>query len=629
MAPKLTALAAQRARLVPLVIVGIAERSVAYGRVSTELQKEDETINGQKTVLLKDITIRDDPSLPIAQQRRLVGQFWDDGVSGTVPLEQRPEGRKLVAMVCERGNIRCKGECNTPQQIDVVWATKLDRLARTLQILIEVEAFLRNHGVKLRVLEHNIDTTTPMGIMIFTILGAIAQWEREVILERTASGRKQKASEGKFVGGRRTFGLKTDKNGYLIVDDALVAGTSEMAYKIVQQIFDNVVNHGSSAFREAQRWGMTDRRVQSILHNPRYKGEGGMVSGGTEWIAAEKNPPPTIVAPETWELAQGILLENRKNSSRNRHYDYLLTRLLVCCEPHEHKPVVDDNGVTWGRPVKISGLCGRTFSGRVEKRHNYRDIYVYYCCSRGADCTARMLRGNETENAVWEVVDQTLRNPKKALATALDRRNQEETLRQVRTEMGVVVEALTRLDAERERVIRNGEKGHRSEADVDQRVAEIEAEAAPLHEQKKALEVQFRSAMQTSTNIDVAALNATATSAQLDQINALCASSNPEEVRKGRQRKAAILHTVINRIEVRNSAEERPTLRLFLRIGGSVGIDLSRFQESSDNPQLQSQDPSKLARVGATYAEDNAQPEQEEFVIVREISLPSRKGSAA
>ena len=77
MAPKLTALAAQRARLVPLVILGIAERSVAYGRVSSESQKEDETINGQKTVLLKDITIRDDPSLPIAQQRKLVGQFWD------------------------------------------------------------------------------------------------------------------------------------------------------------------------------------------------------------------------------------------------------------------------------------------------------------------------------------------------------------------------------------------------------------------------------------------------------------------------------------------------------------------------------------------------------------------------
>jgi len=615
MAPRLTSAAAQRVRPVPLVLVESPERDAAYGRVSSETQKEAETINAQKTILLKDINARDDPNLPIAQQRRLVAQFWDDGVSGTVPLEQRPEGRQLVSMVCERGDIRCEGQCRTFRQVDVVWATKLDRLARKLQILIQIEGFLRAHGVALRVLEFNVDTSTPMGQMIFTILGAINQWEREAILQRTTAGRRQKASEGKFVGGRRTFGLKTDEDGHLIVDDSLVAGANEMAYKIVQQIFDNVAYHGSSAFREAQRWGMTDRRVQLMLHNPRYKGEGGMISGGTEWVAAEKNPPPTIVSPETWELAQSALIENKKNSSRNRHYDYLLTRLLVCCEPHEHTAVVDDDGVTWGRPVKTPGLCGRLFAGRIERRQKYDVTYVYYYCSRQG-CTAKMLRGTETEDAVWQAVETMLRDPQTALAEALDQRSQEETLRQIRTEMAVVLETLARLDAERARVIRNGEKGLRTEAQVDQRLAEIDAEMVGPRNQKAALDMQFRSASRLANHAELASIGAADIAEQLDLINAGCASASPVERRKARALKAAQIQGAVTRIEVRTGEDKLPHLRVFLRLGGMLTVRSRTSQEATDNEQQEDNDliivteiaipagtpgPRKVSRLAAAY----------------------------
>jgi site-specific DNA recombinase len=617
MAPRLSAAAAQRARSVPLVIVGNAERDAAYGRVSTDLQKEAETINAQKTVLLKDITVRDDPSLPITQQRRLVAQFWDDGISGTIPLEQRPEGRQLVSMVCERGDIRCEGQCRTPGQIDVVWATKLDRLARKLQILIQIEGFLRAHGVALRVLEFNIDTSTPMGTMIFTILGAINQWEREVILERTNNGRRQKAAEGKFVGGRRTFGLKTDAEGHLIVDEALVAGTNEMAYRIVQQIFENVAYNGSSAFREAQRWGMTDRRVQLMLHNPRYKGMGGMISGGTEWIAAEKNPPPTIVSPETWELAQSALVENQKNSSRNRHYDYLLTRLLVCAEPYEHTAVVDDDGVTWGRPVKTPGLCGRIFAGRIERRQKYGTTYVYYYCSRPG-CTAKMLRGAETEDAVWRVVEETLRDPQSVLAEALDQRSQEETLHRIRTEMAVILETLARLDAEKKRVVRNGEKGLRTEAEVDQRLREIDAETAPILDQKAALDLQFRSANRLKNSADLASITSADIAEQLDLINAGCTSTNAVERRKARQMKAAQVRAAVTRIEVRTGEDNLPALRVFLRVGGYVSVGRPSCQEALVNTQDRDQNGTNHESFGT---EVNPQ-EGEEFIIVREIVVP-------
>src|SRR5436190_11488857 len=261
MAPKQSALARANARIVPLQIVERASQDVAYGRVSSDIQEQAETIESQKRLLRKDILSRDDPSLALKDQRKLVAEFWDDPCSGTVPLEKRPDGARLVRLICQRGRIDCDGTCGgTGVVIDTVWITKLDRLARQLQILIEIEAFFRRHGIGLRCLEHDINTKSPTGELIFIILGAIAQWERKVILERTANGKKTKVMEGKYMGRQAGFGLKTDEHGYLVVDDSLVGQTGKMAYEIVREIFDNIVG-GSSIDREAERFGLTPRRV--------------------------------------------------------------------------------------------------------------------------------------------------------------------------------------------------------------------------------------------------------------------------------------------------------------------------------------------------------------------------------
>jgi len=82
----------------------------------------------------------------------------------------------------------------------VVW--KLDRLGRSLQHLIETVTALQARGVEFRSLQENIDTTTPGGKLIFHIFGALAEFERELIRERTNAGLRAARARGKK-GGRQ------------------------------------------------------------------------------------------------------------------------------------------------------------------------------------------------------------------------------------------------------------------------------------------------------------------------------------------------------------------------------------------------------------------------------------------
>ena len=71
---------------------------------------------------------------------------------------------------------------------DVLVTWKLDRLARSLPHLIETVNQLEKNGAGLRSLTEAIDTTTPGGLLIFHVFGALAQFERDLIRERTRAG---------------------------------------------------------------------------------------------------------------------------------------------------------------------------------------------------------------------------------------------------------------------------------------------------------------------------------------------------------------------------------------------------------------------------------------------------------
>ena len=94
------------------------------------------------------------------------------------------------------------------RQGDVFIVTKLDRLARSVAHLIEIGTRLEAKGVALKVLDQAIDTSTPSGRLMFNMLGSIAQFERELMLERQREGIAKAKAEGKYKGRKPTARAK-------------------------------------------------------------------------------------------------------------------------------------------------------------------------------------------------------------------------------------------------------------------------------------------------------------------------------------------------------------------------------------------------------------------------------------
>lgn len=87
---------------------------------------------------------------------------------------------------------------------DVFVVTKPDRLARSTADLIAIAKALQGRGVELRILSMGLDTTTPNGKLMLTVLGAVAEFEREIMLERQREGIAKAKADGKFKGRQPT-----------------------------------------------------------------------------------------------------------------------------------------------------------------------------------------------------------------------------------------------------------------------------------------------------------------------------------------------------------------------------------------------------------------------------------------
>ncbi|MEF7351500.1 recombinase family protein [Escherichia coli] len=87
---------------------------------------------------------------------------------------------------------------------DTVFVTKLDRLARNTRHLLEISEYLQEKGVALNILNIGINTATPTGKLMLTMIGAIATFEREMMLERQAEGIALAKLKGKYKGRKAT-----------------------------------------------------------------------------------------------------------------------------------------------------------------------------------------------------------------------------------------------------------------------------------------------------------------------------------------------------------------------------------------------------------------------------------------
>jgi len=117
-----------------------------------------------------------------------VTEFVDHGVSGA--KERWPQLDALLADVRRR-------------KFDLVLVTKLDRLARSTRHLVTLAGELEALGVDLVVLDQAIDTTTPSGRLLFHMLAAIAEFERDLIRDRVIAGLRRARAQGRHLGRLR------------------------------------------------------------------------------------------------------------------------------------------------------------------------------------------------------------------------------------------------------------------------------------------------------------------------------------------------------------------------------------------------------------------------------------------
>lgn len=105
---------------------------------------------------------------------------------------------------------------------DTVIVSKLDRIARSTKHLLNIVEYLQEKGVDFKVLNINLDTSTPTGKLMLTMLGAIATFEREMMLERQAEGIEKAKREGRYKGRKATARAKAPE-----VKELMKAGLSK------------------------------------------------------------------------------------------------------------------------------------------------------------------------------------------------------------------------------------------------------------------------------------------------------------------------------------------------------------------------------------------------------------------
>jgi DNA invertase Pin-like site-specific DNA recombinase len=119
----------------------------------------------------------------------VVGEYVDEGISGT--KDRRPALDRLMSDAHKR-------------KFDVMVCWRFDRFARSVSHLLRALENFNALGIAFVSLSENVDTTTPTGKMIFTVLGAVAELERSLIVERVRAGLRNARAKGKTLGRPRT-----------------------------------------------------------------------------------------------------------------------------------------------------------------------------------------------------------------------------------------------------------------------------------------------------------------------------------------------------------------------------------------------------------------------------------------
>ncbi len=342
-------------------------KTALYVRVSTEEQLQGTSLQDQINQL----------------KRKAEYEGWDyqiykdEGISGTTADR---EGFKRLML-----DARAK-------RFEVVAVTKLDRFMRKLRLLLEYIHQLDQAGVTFVSVGEGFDTSNYNGMFSLHMMGVIAEWERERIIDRVTRGRHARYAEGKWGPGQPLYGYRynrTSKKLEIREDQARVV---KRIYNLfvydrlgLQRIARLLNKERVKPRHQARQWYAG--AIRDMVRHSGYKGEHPQ---GVEI--------PSIVEPPLWQMAQQRRTDN-KSLHRRDGSPWLLQGLVKC------------------------GVCGRHVS--CGRSHNARRVYT--CRGRlqlsNADnkhkCSLKPLDAKWLESAIWDKVTDAFSNPT-SLITALD-----------------------------------------------------------------------------------------------------------------------------------------------------------------------------------------------------------------
>lgn len=433
-------------------------RVATYERVSSEDQRERETIQTQTEELARQ--------LELSPEVELVDRYVDDGVSGAIPMAERPGGKRL--MEDARGG-----------RFAEVWVWRLDRLGRDDVDPLIVYRDLERLRVKVVSVTENINSPLEFHIRV-----AMAAEERRAFLARSAAGMNRAARAGRYCGGIVPIGYKVEgvkQDARLVPSDILmwrdwteadvvkhmyqrlVDGWScvRVADELNQLAVPTVYQKDARKVRRGERTRATDclwrpGRILNIVRNPVYKGEyhyGRRSKKRDREIIVAK--VPALVSEEIWQAAQETLGRNRliaKNTGRV----YLLRSLMKC------------------------GLCRLNYTAAAYKNE------VFYRCngqityrdrSRGMErCPSKWVRGSFLEPRLWADVERFLRNPGELVDELIAERNETSAAAALEAERQMAEAALAELPGQRDRVLDAYKRGHMGADRLDAEMASISEE---------------------------------------------------------------------------------------------------------------------------------------------------------
>lgn len=372
------------------------KKCVLYSRVSTEMQVDGFSLEGQIT-RMKTFAER--------EEMDIVKRYEDAGKSGK-SIAGRPAFQSMLADIQEG------------KQIDYILVYKLSRFGRNAADILNSLQKVQDYGVNLISVEEGIDSSQASGKLLISVLSAVAEIERENILEQTMNGRKEKARQGLWNGGPAPY-------GYLLKDDTLIINEQEA--EVVRLIYDKFANtdmgyNGVAKYlnlqgiaknkhKESDITVWSARSVQCVLDNPVYVGKIAYGRRIKEKIKGSRDDYRTVrtsnylvydgkhdalVDQKTWEkVREKRNITGFKSPSRvGRERIHLLTGLLKCPK--------------CGSPM----YCNR--HSWQKKDGTYKDVYYYYCGHngnpRGYVCNYKAkLRTTDIEPYVVEAIKELIR----------------------------------------------------------------------------------------------------------------------------------------------------------------------------------------------------------------------------